>query len=349
MLTPRERIMCVLQRKIPDRIPFGAYSFLLPRGSVERKLREKGCGIVHFEKVYATEIKNVEICVKEKWEDNEKITIRIYRTPLGDLYEKIKIDPGYHSQWIKEFMIKKLSDYRIAKYIVENTVYHKNYDFFVEVEKNIGEDGILIANMDRTPLQKTLIELTGTERLCIDLYERPDIVEDFFNSLQKKQDEIYKIAADSPARIVHNWDNLTEDITEPRLFQKYCLPLYNRYARMLHEKDKIYVVHMDGKLNHLKELIKKTEIDVIESFTLPSAGGNLPIEKAKGIWKDKSIIANLPAFLCYKDENFIRKFIQDLLVKVPKERFMIDVSEDLPQEFWRKTLLIVADAMQMYG
>jgi len=337
MLTPRERIMCVLQREVPDRVPLGAYSFLLPRGSVERKLREKGCGIVHFEKVYDTEIKNVEICIEEKWENNEKIAIRTYRTPLGDLYEKIKIDPGYHSQWIKEFMIKKLSDYRIAKYIVENTVYHKNYDFFIEVEKNMGEDGILIANMDRTPLQRTLIELTGTERLCI------------FNSLEKKQDEIYKIAADSPAKIIHNWDNLTEDITEPRLFQKYCLPLYNKYARMLHEKDKIYVVHMDGKLNHLKDLIKKTEIDVIESFTLPSAGGNLPIEEAKDIWENKSIIANLPAFLCYKDENFIRKFIQDLLTKVPKERFMLDVSEDLPQGFWRNTLLIVADAIQVYG
>jgi len=349
MLTPRERIMCVLQREYPDCVPFGAYSFLLPRGSIEHKLREKGCGIVHFEKVYVTEIKNIEICTKEKWGNNEKTIIRIYRTPLGDLYEKIKLDPGYHSQWIKEFMIKRLSDYRIAKYIVENTVYHKNYNFFVEVEKNIGEDGILIANMDRTPLQRTLIELTGTERLCIDLYERPDIVEDFFNSLQKKQDEIYQIAADSPAKIIHNWDNLTEDITEPRLFQKYCLPLYNKYGRMLHESGKIYMVHMDGKLNHLKDLIKETAIDVIESFTLPEGGGNLPIQEAMNTWKNKTVVANLPAFLCYKDEEFIRKFIQDLLIQVPRERFMLGVSEDLPQKFWKRTLLIVADVIQMYG
>ncbi|TKJ44547.1 hypothetical protein CEE35_07595 [Candidatus Aerophobetes bacterium Ae_b3b] len=349
MLTPRERIMQVLRRQLPDRVPLGAYSFLLPRGTAERKVREKGCGIVHFERVYATEMQNVEISTKEKWENNEKTTIHIYRTPLGDLYEKTKLDPGYRSQWTKEFMIKKPSDYRIAKYIIENTVYHQNYEFFVEVEKNIGEDGILIANMDRTPLQRTLIELTGTERLCIDLYERADIMEEFFDSLRKKQDEMYQIAADSPAQIIHNWDNLTEDITEPRLFQKYCLPLYNKYGHLLHERGKIYVVHMDGKLYHLKNLIKKAEIDVIESFTLPGAGGNLSLQEAKDVWKNKTIVANLPAFLCYKDEEFIKRFIRDLLIQVPKERFMLDVSEDLPQKFWRRTLPIVADAMQMYG
>lgn len=349
MLTPRERIMRVLRRKCPDRVPFAAYSFLLPRGTAEHEIRNKGGGIIHFEKVYTIEMQNVEVCIKEKWENNEKATIRIYRTPLGDLYEKIKLDPGYHSHWIKEFMIKKLSDYQIAKYIVENTVYHKNYDFFVEVEENIGEDGVLIANMDRTPLQRTLIEFTGTERLCIDLYERADAVEEFFDSLQKKQDEIYQMAADSPAKVIHNWDNLTEDITEPRLFQKYCLPLYNKYGRMLHERGKIYAVHMDGKLCHLKNLIKEAQIDVIESFTLPCAGGNLSIQEAKDIWKNKTIVANLPAFLCYKEEEFTKKFIRDLLIQVPKERFMLDVSEDLPQKFWKRTLLIVADAMQMYG
>jgi len=349
MLTPKERILSVFRRKTPDRIPLGAYSFLLPRGTTEREVREKGCGIVHFERVYATEIKNVEISIKEIWEDGGKVTIRTYRTPIGSLYEKIKLGSGYHTQWIKEFMIKNPSDYNVAKYITENTIYHKNYDYFIEAQENLGEDGILLANMDRTPLQRTLIELTGTERLCIDLYERPDIVEDLFDSLQAKQDEIYQIAADSPAEVIHNWDNLTEDITEPRWFQKYCLPLYNKYGHMLHEKGKIYAVHMDGKLNHLKDLIAKAEIDVVESFTLPGAGGNLSIQEAKDIWKDKAIVANLPAFLCFKDESFIRKYVQELLTQVPKDRFMLDVSEDLPQKFWKQTLSVVADAVQTYG
>lgn len=349
MLTPKERILSIFRRKTPDRVPLGAYSFLLYRGSVEREIREKGCGIVHFERVYTTEVQNIEIGIKERWENGEKVTIRTYHTPVGNIYEKMKLGSGYHTQWIKEFMIKKPSDYRIVKYIAENTIYHKNYDYFTEVQENLGEDGILIANMDRTPLQRTLIELAGTERLCIDLYERADVVEELFESLQRKQDEIYQIAADSPAEIIHNWDNLTEDITEPKWFQKYCLPLYNKYGSMLHEKGKIYVVHMDGKLNHLKDLIAKAEIDVIESFTLPGAGGNLPLQKAKNVWKDKAIVANLPAFLCFKDESFIKNYLQELLAQAPRDRFMLDVSEDLPQKFWKKTLSIVADVLQMYG
>ncbi len=54
---------------------------------------------------------------------------------------------------------------------------------------------------------------------------------------------------------------------------------------------------MDGKLKSLKELIKKADIDVIESFTFPEGGGDLSLEEARADWKDKSIIANLPTFL----------------------------------------------------
>lgn len=349
MLTPKERIRCVFHRETPDRVPLGAYFCFLPRGTTEREVREKGCGLVHFESVYTKEIKNVEIGIKERWKNSEKIVTRIYRTPVGSIYEEIKLDPGYHSQWTKEFVIKKPSDYRVAKYIVENTVYHKNYDFFLEVQENLGEDGILIANLDRTPFQRTLIELVGTHRLCMDLYDRPSVVKDFFDSLRRKQDEIYQIAADSPAEIIHNWDNLTEDITEPKLFQKYCLPLYNKYGRMLHERGKIYAVHMDGKLKHLKNLIEKAEIDVIESFTLPGAGGNLPVREAQSAWKDKTIVVNLPAFLCFKNKDFVKKFIRDLLNQLAKDRFMLNVSENLPQKSWKQTLTVVADAMQAYG
>lgn len=352
MLTPKERMLSIFHRKMPDRTPLAAYcmSIILPRGTAEREVREKGCGLVQFEKVYTTEIKNVEIGIRQIWENGGEVTIYTHHTPVGSIYEKIKLSSGgYHSKWIKEFMIKKPSDYGVVKYIIENTVYHKNYDYFIEVQENLGEDGILIANMDRTPFQRTLIELTGTERLCIDLYERPDIVEDLFDSLQRKQDEIYRIAADSPAEIIHNFDNLTEDITEPKWFQKYCLPLYDKYGSMLHEKGKIYAVHMDGKLNHLKDLIKKAEIDVIESFTLPDAGGNLSIQEAKDAWKDKVIVANVPPFFCFKNESFIRKYIRDLLAQVPKERFMLEVSENLPQKFWKQTLSIVADAVRTYG
>ncbi len=349
MSTSREQILNVLHRRNSGRIPLAAYSFLLFRGKTERSLRNRGCGLIHFEKAFTTFLNNIEISTKDAWENGTRVLYRRYKTPVGELTEKVQVDPAYHSQWIQEYLIKKPDDYRIACYIAENTVYCPNTDLFLEAEDNLGEDGIIVANLDRLPFQKTLIELAGTERLCFDLSDNPEVVEELFQVLTTKQEEMYRLAIDSPAAIIHTWDNITEDITSPRLFERYCLPLYQRYQEMIHRNKKLFMVHMDGKLAHLKNLIAQSGIDVIESFSLPDTGGNLPPEEIGNTWPDKAIMANVPAFLCYRDEAFIERYIADLITRVPRERFMLCVSEDLPQPFWKKTLSLIDKALKHSG
>lgn len=356
----REKMLAVYQKRNVDRIPWAAYAFLLPRGKVERELRNGVCGLIEWCSVssllapgmFSTsacefEVKNVEISIKTVREDNEKVLIRTYHTPLGSVFEKIREDPGYHSQWIKKFLIASSRDYEIVKFIIENTVYHENYDSFLEAQGNMGDDGVVMAFVGRSPWQKTLIELAGAERLCIDFHDNQALIEDLLSSIEKKLDEAYRIVDDSPAEIVWVPDNVTGDLTEPKIFEKYCLPFYDKQAALLHRKNKTLVVHMDGKLRCLKDLIKKANIDVVESFTLPEAGGDLPLEEASTLWKDKAIVANLPAFLCFKEERVVREYIQKLLAKVlPRKNFMLEISENLPNRFWKKTLPVVAEVMQ---
>lgn len=337
--------MSILNRKKVDKIPLAAYSFLLPRGEVERKLREKGCFIFHFERVYALEMKNVEIWQKEGLEKGRKCILRRFCTPVGNLEEKILVDPGYKSQWIKEFLIKKSQDYEIMKFIVENTIYYPNYEFFQQAAEDLGDDGILFATIDRAPFQRILYELAGPERLLVDVLESPDLVEGLLEILDKKMEEVYQIVADSPASMVHTWDNVTEDMTPPALFQRYCLPFYQKVGKLLHDRGKIYLVHMDGKLRHLEDLIASAPIDVVESFTLPDAGGNLEVEEAQKKWPEKTIIANIPAYLCFKEEEFIKRYFEELISKVERNRFMVCLSEDLPHDSWKKALIPISDVL----
>lgn len=340
MSSIREKIMKALCGKGEKGIPFGAYSFLLPRGEIERRLRNSGLGIFHFEKPYAAYMKEVEVVIKEGVDgEGRKYQIRRFLTPLGNVEEKILFDPGYGSQWIKEFLIKNFRDYEIVAFIFENTFYVPNYEGFTEVEKNMGDDGIVFANVERSPFQKTLLELAGPERLMMDLFDAPGMVEDFLKVLRRKQLEMYEIVAKAPALFVHNWDNVTEEMTSPHLFEKYCLPFYDEVGSFLRGNGKKFVVHMDGKLKNLKDLIAQVPIDVVESFTLKGAGGNLDIEEAQKIWTNKSVIANFPAFLCFKEERYIREYFENLFSRVDKSRFMICVSEDLPHGFWEKALL----------
>jgi hypothetical protein len=93
-------------------------------------------------------------------------------------------------------------------------------------------------------------------------------------------------------------------------------------------------------------LIKNADFDVVESFTLPEMGGDLPIEEASSLWNDKTIISNIPAFLCYEREEKVREYLHTLLGKLgDRKNFMLELSENFPYEYLDVTLPIVADVM----
>ena len=361
-MTLKEQMLAVYQRRNNGKISWAAYGgFLLPAGSNERQIRNKGCGWIQWAPVctwqppgmshmngwmYESEIKNVEMSLKIAWKDKERVYFRAYKTPVGTVYEELRQEPGYHSLWVKKFFVNCPEDYKIISYIVENTVFRETYEGFLEARDNLGNDGVQLAVIDRSPFQKILIEICGTERIAFDLMDHPEIVEDLLAVIEQKQDEAFKIIAQSPADVVWMVDNITGDLTTPKLFKKYCLEFWSKQAKLLHNHNKFLAVHCDGKLNSIKYLIQKTDIDVVESFTLPEMGGDLPIEEASQIWKDKSIIANIPAFLCYKQENYVRKYLHELFVKLgDRKNFMLELSENFPQKYLKITLPIVADFM----
>jgi len=357
-MTIREKMLAVYYRREPDQIPFAAYDFLIPQGQTERELRNNGIGLIKwcpvstsiapaFLNICESRIRDVKTSIEEVWESDEKIIIRTFYTPVGSVFEKYREDPGYSSKWIKKYLIESSSDYPIVKFIVENSIIYESYNSFLQVQDNLGDDGVVLALLDRSPLQKMMYEMTGPERLLLDLYDNPNLVEDLLTSIEKKLNEMYKIAANSPAHVIWSPDNITEDMNSPSIFKKYCLPFYNKQGQLLHQQNKAYIVHMDGKLKYLKNLVKRADIDAVESFSLPEAGGNFPIKEAIVIWKDKSIISNVPAFLCFKEKKIIRKYIGQLFDQVyPRKNFMLQVSEDLPHQYWKKTLPVVIDVMQ---
>jgi len=142
--------------------------------------------------------------------------------------------------------------------------------------------------------------------------------------------EIYKIAAESPADAIWGPDNVTSLITSPKLFEKYSIPFYNEVADIIHKHDKIYIVHMDGTLKNLANLIAKTHIDVIESFTPPPVG-DLSIQDARHLWNDKVIWANFPEPVSLQGQKAVRLKVQEMLNNAaPGNNFIMGTSEGFP-------------------
>ena len=363
-MNSKEMLLNLYRNKPCAEIPLVAYLFFagreyfLPIGKTERTIRDLGMLYIQPRSPYITEVRNVEIETKTERitinaEDQSKtypeVTTRVYHTPAGDISEKFRANLAYGTgNWVLEHLIKKPSDYRVLKYILENSTYHENYEAVRQAQDDLGEDGIVYAALDKSPLQKLIVEWAGIERFCFDYYDYRNTVQELLLVAQQKQETTCRIAAGSPAKVIWSPENVTEDIATPELFNKYLVPFYNKQAKLFHKHKKIYAVHLDGKLKHLARLISKTDIDVVESFTLPEGGGNLPLKEALKAWKGKTVAANIPAFLALQNSDYIKQYINGLKEKINyQDNFSLQYSEDLPRSGTglTKTLLTIACAL----
>lgn len=356
----KERVMVVIRREKPDKLPWLSYSYFLPTGFWERKLRNMGLGVVLRVRVWDEETPNVR--VEERIVGN--ILYRKYHTPVGTASTKQRrgmtdfvggARPGessagsYGGVWTIEYMIKDLSDYDIAKFIIEDTIYTPNYQQLIDTAKNLGGDGVVFVRVEPSPFQKLMKELMGYRTLALGLYRHRKEFEKLLSSIGRKQEEIYRIVADSPAELVQIPENINGIVTSPQLFERYCLPFYKKNIRMLHAKDKICLAHMDGKLACLKELIKQTDLDVIEAFTPPPMG-DLTIEEAKITWKEKFIIwINFPGSICLQGTTALRDYTIQLLKRLaPGDNFILGVTEDIPPPV-DVNLTAITEVINEYG
>jgi hypothetical protein len=232
--------------------------------------------------------------------------------------------------------------------MIEDTRLVENYQAIRELEENLGGDGLALAWATRSPYQQMFIELMGIERLVLD---RADGLPEFLSlreALEEQHREIYRLAAESPATLIWCPDNLTDLVAGRQAFEAYYVPYYNRVAQVLREAGKVMVAHMDGRLASLVEAIGRTEIPVIEAFTPPPMG-NVSVGEAKAAWPEKTIWANYPGSVFLREPEEVREFTVGLLGQaMPGGRFILGVTENIPQEVRGQALLAMADGIAKY-
>jgi len=222
------------------------------------------------------------------------ILTMIYHTPVGSVTTKMDLSISPPNPWIIEYPIKSLSDYEVVKFIFEDTVYKPNYEAFLWVDKHIGGDVFVLTHSPKSPFHSLLLEYMGYKRLAIDVYRHRKEFEGLLKVMEKNYYKVINILADSPAEVIGIDGNINGRVTSPKFFERHLLPVYRKASEILHKKNKIVLVHMDGALACLKDLIPKTGIDVVEAFTPPPVG-DLSLSEAREAWGDRIIIeANFP-------------------------------------------------------
>ncbi|MHB1005216.1 MAG: uroporphyrinogen decarboxylase family protein [Chloroflexota bacterium] len=343
----KERLLTTLRWGEPDRVPLTVYDWMLPRGTTERGLRELGVGLITRLPAHRVEHRQVEIVTREYWEGGKKYQRRTIKTPVGEVFQTLEAESAYDtSNWTKEHFIKGPDDYRVMEYYVRDAVYHDNYEAIREAQRRVGNDGIAIVRIAKSPIQEMLYQMMGYEQFALDYRFEPGLFASLHGAMLERYSEVYDIAAGAPVEIYLLGDNITSDVVGHERFRQYLMPEYVKIKQKFAGTGKLLAVHMDGRLHSLLKDIGEADIDVIEALTPPPMG-DLSVAEARENWPGKALWINFTSSMHIEPPNVIEQHTRELLAEAGSKRgFAISITEDAPVEALEKSLGVIARVLR---
>jgi hypothetical protein len=309
----KERILTAMHWGEPDEVPLTVYDWMLPRGLTERTLREAGVGLIVRLPGHRVAHREVEIESREYFEAGRKRIRRTIRTPVGESHQVLDPDEAYGtSNWIHEHFIKGPDDYRVLEFYYRDMIFEENFAAIREAQRRVGTDGLLVLRVAKSPVQEMLYQLMGLERYAFDYLERRDLFDSLHAVMAGRYEELYDLAAGSPAEILQLGDNIYSDMVGRERYRRYLVPEYAKLMDRLAGTGKRLAVHMDGNLRSLLPEIAAARFDIVEAMTPPPMG-DVSIREARESWPDKALWINFTSSVLIEPPDAVAAHTRHLL------------------------------------
>ncbi len=355
-MNPYERHLALLSGEEPDKVDIIAAEGLRtgPLGGWLRRLSGRGMGITHIVPPYKPmffydnwinpEIKEIIYTQSHYIEKGIRKIRHGFETSVGNVFSIVGRNPDNLITNSPEIpFVKNRSDWCIVNYIFEKMIENMrpNYEEMFLDQDTLGMNGTTIAVVDKTPFQRSWIELASLEQTVFDSLEKPDEFLEYIDVQTRFHEKAAEITAGCPAMQINIIDNITNTIS-PKLYEEYCLPIYKIYAQKLAGTGKCLAIHFDGYFKHLRKAITNSPFQVIDSFTVPPIG-NVSLSEAKELWPDKIPFINLAPHLAFADKKELHEGYEKILAEWGNKKIAIEHVEDLPQDRLEMHLSAVMD------
>jgi hypothetical protein len=343
-MTPRQRVLAVLQGRRPDKVPFTVYESKIPQCAVERRLRDEGLCIVnrHFPP-FTRQAPNCTEQTLHYTETGRPRARTVIRTPVGEV--STVGEPAGFTTWTIEKLFKRPEDYKVLRFLEADRVYRADYESFRQAEAWLGEDVILRADVGAAPLHRIMIQWMGLETFAVEWADRRDEILRLESVMRSRLRDVYPILADSPITHANMGGNEVTQVMGPQRYREFCIPLYNECAEALHAKGKLLGSHLDGNNRLWAADVAACALDYVEAFT-PAPDTDMTLDDALAAWPDKVLWINFPSSMHLVSLERIRQTARQIVAAARDTgRIILGITEDVPPDRWQENLLAISEVI----
>jgi hypothetical protein len=362
-MNERERVFAVLNGQKPDRIPWFADldywiaylntedrmpgKYKNPQG-VYQLSRDLGAGFYLQGYFPFHEIHDYEEKIEIR--GNQRMTRAV--TPYGEIQQvEAWLPISYCWSWPERY-VKNWRDLKPLRYLFEHTYYEPDYQLAAERYDNIGDNGIVLCYLPRSPFMMTCVLLASIEAVSFALADAHEEFDETMESMTRNLDAAAELAVHSPAECQMIPDNISSEMVGKKLYARYVRPFHERWVRRIREAGKISCVHVDGTLKGLVREISGAGFDFIEAMT-PYPVGDLAVEDWQD-WVNEKVVmwGGIPGGYftdLISDADFDAFVIRLLKTMTSEPRYVLGVADQVsPCSRWER-IARVRRLVDQYG
>jgi len=341
-------MLAFIQGRPHDRVPFVQYSGLAaPDEKVWALFGRNQVGVLKWSGVHRFVRDGVTMEHQDEERGGRRHRRTTIHTPKGDLWEERTFEPEYNSSSAHKHYVETGADLDVFIHLLRLTRVVEDMGRYGANEELLGDDGLPLVALMRSPYQQLWVQWTGLEGLAYLMTDYPGRMAEVFDLLTSQMRTAFEIARRVPIPFVDIPDNLTAPAIGADRFEKYCLPLYAELAEMM--GDRPVFVHTDGDLKPLWNSIGRSGIRGLDSLS-PPPDNDTSVADAVRLWPEMRLGVNFPSSEHLKPETEIYDAASRLLAEGGHTgRLQIQISENVPRDCWRRSYGAILRAISDYG
>lgn len=364
-MTPRERVLKTLSAEKADQVPwFGDLDYwataLIAQGKRPKDFKERDdyiewhrqLGVGFYLQGYFPFKEIIDSCEVREWKEGNLRYRRIV-TPKGTLQECWNWSELTYSEAPIERLVKSVKDLPAYRFLFENMRYEPDYAFAQKRAKQVGEIGVVLCYLPRTPFMRMVAIDAGIENIVMMYADDPEEFTETFRALKTSEDLSSRIAVDSPAEILMMPENLSAEMVGPCFFELFLRDFQSAWSKRINAAGKFSCIHMDGTLKGLLREESGIGLTFIEALT-PKPVGDLAIEEWERYRGDSNVIywGGIPGSYftaAVSDEEFDRHVKEVLAVMRRDQRYVLGVADQVPPDALERRVKRVKQLVDEFG